>query len=54
MTLRLDINELRSLMSRSGQVTVGAIIVMIVFLAALAAPVILPWDPSYQDLPHRL
>ena len=39
---------------RSGQVTAGTIIVAIVFLSAMAAPVILPWDPSYQDLPNRL
>jgi peptide/nickel transport system permease protein len=54
MTLRLETNVLRTLVSRSGQARAGAIIVSIVIVAALAAPLILPWDPSYQDLPNRL
>src|SRR4029079_2845062 len=39
---------------RSGQASVGALIVALVIFAALAAPLILPWDPAYQDLPNRL
>jgi len=54
MTLRLEASALRALAARSGQATAGAIIVSIVMLAALAAPLILPWDPAYQDLPNRL
>jgi peptide/nickel transport system permease protein len=38
----------------SGQAVAGAVIVAIVIAAALAAPVVLPWDPAYQDLPNRL
>jgi peptide/nickel transport system permease protein len=54
MTLRRDIGSLRALTSRSGQAVAGAIIVTVVVVAALAAPVVLPWDPAYQDLPNRL
>lgn len=43
-----------SIQLRSGQARAGAIIVAIVMLAALVAPWVLPWDPAYQDLPHRL
>lgn len=39
---------------QSGQARAGLVIVAVVVLAALAAPLILPWDPAYQDLPHRL
>ena len=39
---------------RSGQARVGGIIVASVVLAALTSPWLLPWDPSAQDLPHRL
>ena len=35
-------------------IKIGASIVAIVVLAAAAAPVILPWDPAFQDLPQRL
>jgi peptide/nickel transport system permease protein len=54
MTPRLDVDALRALRSRSGQALAGVVIVTIVIVAALIAPVILPWDPSYQDLPNRL
>jgi peptide/nickel transport system permease protein len=39
---------------RSGQVRWGSLIVAIVVLAAVAAPLVLPWDPATQDLPNRL
>ena len=53
MTLRLgDPSASRS--PRSGQARTGAIIVAIVMLGALTAPWLLPWDPSFQDLPNRL
>ena len=42
------------MMIRSGQARVGVAIVSIVLIAAVAAPWLLPWDPAYQDLPHRL
>jgi len=44
MTLRLG----------SGQARAGIGIVALVFLAALGAPWLLPWDAATQDLPHRL
>ena len=39
---------------RSGQARAGVAIVALVFLAALAAPWLLPWDAAAQDLPNRL
>jgi peptide/nickel transport system permease protein len=39
---------------RSGQARAGAVIVAVVFLAAISAPWLLPWDAATQDLPHRL
>ena len=39
---------------RSAQARAGAIIVAMVIVAAVLAPLVLPWDPAYQDLPHRL
>jgi peptide/nickel transport system permease protein len=39
---------------RSGQARAGFAIVALVFLAAVLAPWLLPWDPATQDLPHRL
>ena len=38
----------------SGQARAGFFIVVAVFLAAIAAPWILPWDAATQDLPNRL
>jgi peptide/nickel transport system permease protein len=38
----------------SGQARAGFVIVAIVFVAAIAAPWVLPWDPATQDLPNRL
>ena len=32
----------------------GAVIVVAVFVAALGAPWLLPWDAAMQDLPNRL
>jgi len=43
-----------TLQLRSGQARAGSILVTIVILAAVAAPWLLPWDPSVQDLPNRL
>ena len=39
---------------RSAQARAGAVIVAMVIVAAILAPLVLPWDPAYQDLPHRL
>lgn len=39
---------------RSGQGIAGAAIVAVIVMAALAAPLVLPWDPASQDLPNRL
>ena len=39
---------------RSAQARAGAIIVAMVIVAAVLAPLVLPWDPACQDLPHRL
>ena len=39
---------------RSGQASLGLIIVAIVVLGALTAPWLLPWDATTQDLPNRL
>jgi peptide/nickel transport system permease protein len=39
---------------RSGQARAGLAIVSIVVLGAFFAPWLLPWDPSAQDLAHRL
>jgi len=36
------------------QAFAGAVIVTVVVLSALAAPLVLPWDPAFQDLPNRL
>jgi peptide/nickel transport system permease protein len=38
----------------SGQARAGLVIVSLVFLAAIAAQWILPWDPATQDLANRL
>ena len=38
----------------SGQARAGAVIVAVVFVAAISAPWLLPWDPSTQDLSNRL
>ncbi len=43
-----------SLRSRSGQARAGLAIVALVFVGALLAPWLLPWDPAMQDLPNRL
>ena len=42
------------MMFRSGQARLGSIIVAAVVLSAVLAPLLLPWDPSTQDLPNRL
>ena len=51
MTLRLGD---RSRSPRSGQARAGLAIVAVVFLSAILAPWLLPWDPATQDLPNRL
>lgn len=38
----------------SGQARAGLVIVVTVFVAALSAPWLLPWDAAAQDLPNRL
>jgi peptide/nickel transport system permease protein len=52
MTLRLRSGHARRF--RSGQARGGLAIVALVFVAAISAPWLLPWDPATQDLPHRL
>jgi peptide/nickel transport system permease protein len=54
MILRLG-NDSRLVQSpRSRQARAGAVIVAVVFVAAIGAPWLLPWDPATQDLPNRL
>ena len=52
MTLRLRSGQILRL--GSGQARAGFGIVALVFLSAMLAPWLLPWDPSTQDLPQRL
>ena len=54
MTLRLDERSLRSRSPRSGEARAGLAIVALVFVSALLAPWLLPWDAATQDLPNRL
>src|SRR5688500_18746813 len=55
MALRLgEPLRMRSRSPRSGQARAGFAIVALVFLSAMLAPWLLPWDPSTKDLPQRL